>query len=186
MWEIEQGLGLSSDAVYGALVIRSCWSARLAKLFQTYDALILPSAQVWPFPAEWRWPQSINGRAMDTYHRWMEVVIPASLAGLPTLAIPAGFGAQGLPMGMQVMGPVGADAKVLAMGQSWHRATDWPGRSRRGSRLLLGLAGHPFGSAGRGEGQHLIVHRAEHACQRAGGEVHRQLVIGNEGAAAAI
>ena len=44
------------------------------------------SAQVWPFPAEWRWPQSIAGRAMDTYHRWMEVVIYATFAGLPCMA----------------------------------------------------------------------------------------------------
>ncbi|HEX9857060.1 MAG TPA: amidase family protein, partial [Paracoccaceae bacterium] len=98
------------------------------RLFETYDALILPSAQVWPFPAEWRWPQEINGRAMDTYHRWMEIVVPVSLAGLPCLNLPAGFGANGLPMGMQLFGPSGADARVLALGQAWHRATDWPGK----------------------------------------------------------
>jgi len=58
----------------------------------------------------------------------MEVVIPVSLAGLPALALPAGFGAAGLPMGMQVFGPAGADARILALGQSYHRATDWPAR----------------------------------------------------------
>jgi amidase len=128
VWEIEQGQGLSAAAVHGASVIRSRWYARVARLFQDYDALVLPSAQVWPFPAEWRWPQAIDGRAMDTYHRWMEVVVPVSLAGLPALGLPAGFGAQGLPMGMQVFGPVGADAKVLALGQAYHLATDWPGK----------------------------------------------------------
>ena len=39
-----------------------------------------------------------------------------------------GFGPTGLPMGMQLAGPVGADATVLALGQAWHLATDWPGR----------------------------------------------------------
>jgi amidase len=53
---------------------------------------------------------------------------PVSLIGLPSLAVPCGFGAQGLPMGMQIFGPAGADAKVLAIGQQYHRATDWPGR----------------------------------------------------------
>lgn len=128
VWEIEQGLSLSAEAVHAASVTRSRWYAKAAQLFQTYDALVLPSAQVWPFPADWRWPQSINGVAMDTYHRWMEVVIPVSLAGLPALALPAGFGAQGLPMGMQMFGAFGADAAVLAMGQAYHRATDWPGQ----------------------------------------------------------
>ena len=125
-WEVEQGLSLSAAAVHAASVIRSRWYATAARLFQTYDALVLPSAQVWPFPADWRWPQAINGVAMDTYHRWMEVVIPVSLAGLPALALPAGFGANGLPMGMQMFGRAGADSKILAMGQAYHLATDWP------------------------------------------------------------
>ena len=58
----------------------------------------------------------------------MEVVIPAGLIGLPTLSVPVGFGAQGLPMGMQLAGRVGSDASVLAMGQAWHEATDWPNK----------------------------------------------------------
>ena len=128
IWEIEQGLTLTAEAVYAASLVRSRYFARMARLFQTYYAIALPSAQVWPFPVEWRWPQSINGQAMDTYHRWMEVVIPISLIGLPALALPVGFGATGLPMGMQLAGPVGADARILALGQSYHAATDWPGR----------------------------------------------------------
>ena len=128
LWEIEQGLTLSAQAVYDASVIRSRWYAHAARLFQTFDALALPTAQVWPFPVEQRWPQTIAGRQMDTYHRWMEVVIPISLAGLPALSLPVGFGANGLPMGMQLAGPVGTDSAVLAMGQAWHAATDWPGK----------------------------------------------------------
>lgn len=128
VWEIEQGLTLSAQAVYEASVIRSRYYAHMARLFSRFDALALPTAQVWPFAVEMRWPDVIAGRKMDTYHRWMEVVIPASLIGLPTLSVPVGFGPQGLPMGMQLAGPVGADAKVLALGQAWHEATDWPGQ----------------------------------------------------------
>ena len=128
LWEIEHGLGLSAREVYEASVIRSRWHAHAARLFDRFDALVLPSAQVWPFPADWRWPQSINGRAMDTYHRWMEVVVPASLIGLPALSVPVGFGPGGLPMGLQIIGRSGDDAGVLAIGQAWHRATEWPQR----------------------------------------------------------
>ena len=128
LWEIEQGLGLSTAAVHAASVIRSRWYAQAAQLFDRYDALVLPSAQVWPFPVEWRWPQAINGIQMDTYHRWMEVVVPASLIGLPALSVPIGFSPAGLPMGMQIIGRSGADARVLAIGQAWHLATDWPGK----------------------------------------------------------
>jgi amidase len=128
VWEIEQGLTLSAQAVYEASVTRSRWYAHAARLFDRFDALVLPTAQVWPFPAEWRWPQEIAGRKMDTYHRWMEVVIPASLIGLPALSVPAGFGANGLPCGMQIIGRSGDDAGILAIGQAWHRATEWPQR----------------------------------------------------------
>lgn len=126
IWEIEQGLGLSAQAVYEASVIRSRWYAHAARLFTRFDALVLPTAQVWPFPADWDWPKEIAGRQMDTYHRWMEVVIPASLIGLPALSVPLGFGPQGLPSGMQIIGRSGDDAGVLAIGQAYHRATGWP------------------------------------------------------------
>ncbi|MCB6178826.1 amidase [Rhodobacter sp. Har01] len=128
IWEIEQGMGLSAQAVYEASVIRSRWHAHAARLFSRFDAVVLPSAQVWPFPADWRWPQEIAGRTMDTYHRWMEVVVPASLIGLPALSVPVGFGPEGLPMGLQIIGRSGADARVLAIGQAWHRASGWPQR----------------------------------------------------------
>jgi amidase len=128
LWEIEQGRDLTAQAVYEASVVRSRYYAHMARLFETYDAVVLPTAQVWPFPAEWRWPQTINEVVMDSYHRWMEVVIPVSLIGLPALSLPVGFGANGLPMAMQIAGPVGADAAILAMGQAYHLATDWPAR----------------------------------------------------------
>lgn len=128
IWEIEQGLELSAQAVYEASVIRSRWHAHAARMFNRYDAVVLPSAQVWPFPAEWRWPEEIAGRKMDTYHRWMEVVVPASLIGLPALSVPAGFSDGGLPCGMQIIGRSGDDARVLAIGQAYHRATEWPQR----------------------------------------------------------
>jgi amidase len=127
-WEIARGLALSAMEVHRASVIRTEWFARAAALFSRYDALVLPSAQVWPFPKEWRYPQAINGHPMDTYHRWMEVVVPVSLIGLPALAAPVGFGPQGLPMGMQIFGARGSDRRLLQLGQAWHRATDWPGR----------------------------------------------------------
>ncbi len=129
IWEIEQGMGLSAAAVYEASVIRSRWYAKAAQLFERFDVLALPSAQVWPFPAEWHWPKEIAGRRMDTYHRWMEVVLPVSLAGLPCISLPLGFGPAGLPMGLQLFGPAGSDARLLALAESYHRATDWPGRA---------------------------------------------------------
>jgi amidase len=126
--EIEAGLVLTAAEVQRASAVRSDWYATLAGLLTRFDALVLPAAQVWPFPKLSRYPTEIAGRAMDSYHRWMEIVVPVSLAGVPALAAPAGFGPQGLPTGLQIFGPRGSDRRLLRLGQAWHRATDWPGR----------------------------------------------------------
>lgn len=125
IWEIEKGLGLSGQDIHTASQIRSDWFRKVVELSETYDAMALPSAQVWPFPVEWTYPEQINGVAMDTYHRWMEVVVPVSLIGVPSLAIPAGFGAQGLPMGLQLFGRRGQDRRILTLGQAYHNQHDW-------------------------------------------------------------
>ena len=122
IWEIEQGRDLTTAALYEASVTRTRWYQRLADLFRDVDLIALPAAQVWPFDANLRWPDTVTGRPLDTYHRWMEVAVPPALAGLPTVAVPVGMGgAEGtLPMGMQLAGPVGADARVLRFAHRWN------------------------------------------------------------------
>lgn len=128
LWEVESAAGLTADRLLAASRVRSAWFACVAALFERYDALVLPSAQVFPFPAAETWPREIAGRTMPTYHAWMEVVTPATLAGLPALAIPAGFSAAGLPTGVQLIGRRGDDAGILALAEAYHHATDWPAR----------------------------------------------------------
>ncbi len=125
-WELDCGLAMSAMDVHHASVTRSEWFRAAAKLFESYDALVLPAAQVWPFDIETPYPTEIASRAMDTYHRWMHVTLPVSLIGLPCLAAPAGFGANGLPMGIQLFGQRGADARLLSLGAAYHAATEWP------------------------------------------------------------
>lgn len=129
IWEAERARSMSALDVHRASVIRSDWFACAAELFTRYDALILPTAQVWPFDLGQEWPAEIAGHKMDTYHRWMQVVLPVSLIGLPCLGAPAGFGANGLPAGVQIFGPRGSDAALLALGAAYHAATGWPQRN---------------------------------------------------------
>lgn len=125
IWEIERGMALSAMDVHRASVIRTNWFKAAAKLFETYDALMLPTAQTWPFPVEWTYPETIANKKMDTYHRWMEIVVPVSLIGLPCLNLPIGFGEAGLPAGVQLFGPRGSDTRMLQIGQHWHMATNF-------------------------------------------------------------
>lgn len=136
VWEIEQGLGLTEQDVARAQTIRSEWYTELDRLFGRYDFLVLPSAQVFPYPKEIHWPKQIDGRAMDTYHRWMEVVVPGSLGGIPVLNVPVGFDARGRPMGMQILGKLGDDRKVLSFGLAYEQVTDH--LSRRPKMIAAG------------------------------------------------
>ena len=133
VWEIESGLKLTGADVWRASADRSAWYQALNTLFQKFDFLVLPSAQVFPFDAKQDWPKSIAGKTMDTYHRWMEVVIGGTLAGVPTIAVPAGFRPGGLPMGLQILGPAQKDLAVLQMAYAWEQAS---GYTRRRSPLL--------------------------------------------------
>jgi amidase len=125
IWEIERGFAMSAREVHQQSVMRSMWFKKAAQLFETYDALLMPSAQVWPFPIDWVHPTEIAGVQMDTYHRWMQVVIPAGLIGLSVVNLPIGFGAAGLSAGLQLIGGRGQDAKLLGMANDWYHGTPW-------------------------------------------------------------
>lgn len=125
IWEIEGAFNTSSTQIFEAGIARADWFRVLRSLFDKYDFLVLPTAQVFPFPKEIHWPKKINDREKDKYHRWMEVVIGGSLASLPIVNVPAGFDERGRPMGMQVMGPFGEDQRVLEFAMAYESVTDY-------------------------------------------------------------
>lgn len=125
IWEIENGLKLSAVEVFRASAARSDWYRAISQLFERYDYLLLPSAQVFPFDKNWDWPKEIAGKPMDTYHRWMEVVIPGTLSGCPVVNVPVGFNEQGLPMGIQIIGKHQADMAVLQLAHAYEQASRW-------------------------------------------------------------
>eukprot|EP01030_Chromulinospumella_sphaerica_P004597 gene4597-4500_t len=100
LWEHDQSLSLTGAQLMSASATRTRFFQSMLQLFERFDVLAIPVAQTWPFDVTMRWPQSVAGRTMDTYHRWMEVVIYATFAGLPAISVPAGFGPDGLPMGL--------------------------------------------------------------------------------------
>ena len=122
LWEHDQAQGLTGAQTLAASSARTDFHRHLLRLFERHDFLALPTAQVWPFDVDLHWPKTIGARTMDTYHRWLEVVIYATLAGLPCISVPVGFGATGLPMGMQLMGRPLGDLAVLQLAHAYERA----------------------------------------------------------------
>jgi amidase len=114
LWEHQQAQGLTVADLLQASTVRTAYYQHLLSLFERFDLLALPTAQTWPFDIQTTWPRHVNGRAMDTYHRWMEVTLYATFAGLPAISVPAGFHANGLwPMGLQLIGKPQGDAALL-------------------------------------------------------------------------
>lgn len=118
-WEVVRGQRLTQDEIDAATAIANKWNTCLGELWQNYDAFALPTAQVWPFDLTLDYPKAIAGCKMDTYHRWMQAMIPVSLAGLPTTTIPAGTGGPAsLPIGLQIAGPRDSDQNLLSFALS--------------------------------------------------------------------
>lgn len=114
LWEHRQSTTLGFLDFMAASEVRTAFHQHLLGLFQRFDVLALPATQVWPFPIGQRWPRSIAGRTMDTYHRWMEVTLYATFAGAPAISVPAGFHANGRwPAGLQLIGRPQGDAALL-------------------------------------------------------------------------
>lgn len=131
-WEAEQAAKASAADFFAASTERTAWFQAALKLFEKVNFLASPTAQVFPFDLATRWPREINGRPMDTYHRWMESTIPATLGGLPAISIPAGdqrlspFGHSPISpraiAGLQLIGGPQDDASVLTAAVAIHES----------------------------------------------------------------
>ncbi|PUE06363.1 amidase [Limnohabitans sp. T6-5] len=119
LWEHDQSLTLTGAQLMSASATRTRFFQCMLQLFERFDVLAIPVAQTWPFDVNLRWPQSVAGRTMDTYHRWMEVVIYATFAGLPAISVPAGFGPGGLPMGLSLIGKPQGDLDLLKLSHAY-------------------------------------------------------------------
>ena len=115
IWEIEAGRRLSAEDVARAAFLRTEWFRKVLDLQTRFDGLALPTAQLFAFAADTLWPQEIAGHAMDSYHRWMEVVAPGTLSGCPVISLPAGFDDRGRAMGLQVIGRPRAETGLIAL-----------------------------------------------------------------------
>jgi amidase len=124
-FEIESGEKLKAYDIYDADVVRTAWYHALRTFFERYDYWIMPSASVFPFDANTDWPKQVGGRTMDTYHRWMEVMIPVTMSSCPAIGVPVGFNNMGLPMGMQIVAPNHRDFACLQLAYAYDQATQW-------------------------------------------------------------
>lgn len=120
---VEQGLQLSGADVARAEMLHTQLYHRAREFFQHYDVLLLPVSQLPPFDIELEYPPEVDGTGMRDYLEWMSSAYYVTVTGSPALSVPAGFTADGLPVGVQVVGPHHGDLAVLQAGYLFEQAT---------------------------------------------------------------
>lgn len=83
------------------------------QFFEDHDLLITPAASVPPFPHEDLYPKEIDGEDMGGYLRWEAIAYGVTMMANPAVVIPCGLGPGNLPLGLQIVGPLGRDAWLL-------------------------------------------------------------------------
>ncbi|WP_193607363.1 amidase [Nocardioides lijunqiniae] len=119
---IRAGESLSGADVATAYAMRTTLAERMRVFFTRYDVLVLPVSQVPPFPADQEYPTSINGVEMDTYLDWMRSAYFVTVTGCPAISVPAGLTPDGLPVGVQIVGPHGSERRLLEVAAAFEAA----------------------------------------------------------------
>ena len=89
-----------------------------ARVFERVDALVTPTSPVAAFPLGEKTADPVQMYLIDV------CTLPINIAGLPALSVPCGF-ADGLPVGMQLIGPHLSEERLLGIAYAYEQATEW-------------------------------------------------------------
>jgi len=137
-FEVEQAERLTGADIGRALSRQARMYEQSRQFFQRYDCFVLPVTQVSPFDVGTPYPTDIAGSQMATYIDWMRSCWYVTLMSNPAISVPAGFTAEGLPVGLQIVGRHHDEWGVLQIAHAFEQATQH-GR-KRPPVLLTGSA----------------------------------------------
>jgi amidase len=110
---IRLGAGLSGADVARAYQQLTSIHERVRAFFDDHDVLALPVSQVPPFSADLEYPAEINGQAQADYLAWMRSAYLITVTGCPAISMPAGFTAEGWPVGIQLVAAPRRERRLL-------------------------------------------------------------------------
>lgn len=122
---VEEGLTYSAQDYLTAMALRMEMGARMGRFHDAYDLLLTPSMPVAAFEAGLESPPRLAG---ERWTSWAGFSYPFNMTQQPAASVPCGFTAAGLPVGLQVVGPRHADARVLEACRAFELARPWADR----------------------------------------------------------
>ncbi len=114
---IKEGLNMTSKNVREGEIARGKIFNTMARFFEEYDLLLAPSTIVPPFPVGNRYVESCGGHKFTKYVDWLGIAFLATLASCPSMSLPAGKNSEGLPIGLQIIGPNRGEETLLSAAQ---------------------------------------------------------------------
>lgn len=122
VWNIEKGLALTMEEIAAAELARGRLYHRVEQFFETYDLVLSPATIVPPYPVEHRYVEECNGHSFSNYIEWCTVAYAFTCSSCPAMSVPAGFTADGLPVGLQIAGKPRGEADLLSAAALYEEA----------------------------------------------------------------
>mgnify|MGYP001806273711 CR=1 FL=1 len=120
--DVAWGERLTPAEIVAAAGARTRLFRQMQTRFGDFDLLLAPTTQVLPFPVEWEYPTEIEGEAMERYYTWQRSCSRITATAMPALSMPFTFSAEGLPIGVQFVGPYRGDRLLLEYALTWESA----------------------------------------------------------------
>ncbi|MDT5029602.1 MAG: amidase [Micromonosporaceae bacterium] len=125
---VDQGREMSADEIARGLALRTDVFRATAALLADYDVLALPATPLVSVPAATAFPTKIDGTHLDRYFEWQRLACRVTVTAHPSLSVPGGFAADGMPVGLQLVGPHRGDLALLNVAAGIEAATGFADR----------------------------------------------------------
>ena len=121
----DTGAGYSGLDLTAAANFRADFAVRLGRFHERYDLLLTPALPLTAFTAGLEVPE---GSGLGRWFEWSPFSLPFNLTGQPAASVPCGFGDDGLPVGLQIVGRRHDDGLVLRAARALETARPWAAR----------------------------------------------------------
>ena len=122
---IDAGATITIDAYFDAVAVRNALGGHMTRFHADYDLLLTPTLPITAFPVGRFMPEGDDPRR---WIDWLPFTFPFNMTGQPAASIPCGFSRDGLPVGLQIVGPMHHDARVLRAARAFETARPFADR----------------------------------------------------------